>query len=179
MAQGIFPFDIGTFVFSALAVLAETPQPSAVPHATPSGLPDWPPPQQTWPGAVPSGPGPQPAGPSSAGRLGSETGQLPGAAQLVPDSPLLAQRFAPAHSAARLVSAQACFVRGINPDGLSGGQCRDWLSQWLQVSSSLKGNLFVTVLTVFDIPGCTCALTNISVFLPAASAFAFIMAVGN
>ncbi|XP_075898604.1 LETM1 domain-containing protein 1 [Nelusetta ayraudi] len=33
---------------------------------------------------------------------------------------------------------QACFIRGINPDSLSGGQCREWLSQWLQVSSSLK-----------------------------------------
>lgn len=80
-------------MFSAVLVLAETPQPSAVPHATPAGLPDWPPPQQPRPGAVAAGPGSQPAGPSSAGRLGSETGQLPGAAQLVPESPLLEQRF--------------------------------------------------------------------------------------
>lgn len=136
-------------MFSAVLVLAETPQPSAVPHATPAGLPDWPPPQQPRPGAVAAGPGSQPAGPSSAGRLGSETGQLPGAAQLVPESPLLEQRFVShTHSAARLLSAQACFIRGINPDSLSGGQCREWLSQWLQVSSSLKGNVFVTALSL-------------------------------
>uniref|UniRef100_A0A4W6F9N7 LETM1 domain containing 1 n=1 Tax=Lates calcarifer TaxID=8187 RepID=A0A4W6F9N7_LATCA len=33
---------------------------------------------------------------------------------------------------------QACFVRGLNSDCLSINQCREWLSQWLQVSSSLK-----------------------------------------
>ncbi|KAM9751336.1 LETM1 domain-containing protein 1 isoform 1-T1 [Menidia menidia] len=33
---------------------------------------------------------------------------------------------------------QACYVRGINSDSLGVNQCREWLSQWLQVSSSLK-----------------------------------------
>lgn len=56
-------------VFSVLVVLAETPQPSVVPHAPPPSLPDWPPPQQPRPGAVAAGPGPVPAGPRSAGRL--------------------------------------------------------------------------------------------------------------
>lgn len=56
-------------------LFAETPQPFAFPHTTPSGLPDWPQAQQPRRGAAPAGPGPQPAGRSSAGRLGSETGQ--------------------------------------------------------------------------------------------------------
>lgn len=141
MTQGIFTFNVGTLVFPAVLLLTETPQPSAVPHAAPAGLLDWPPPQQSRPGAVAAGPGSQPAGPSSAGRRGSETGQP--RAELVAGSPLLEQNFAHTHSAARLPSAQACFIRGINPDSLSGGQCREWLSQWLQVSSSLKGNLSV------------------------------------
>ncbi|XP_028264866.1 LETM1 domain-containing protein 1 [Parambassis ranga] len=33
---------------------------------------------------------------------------------------------------------QACYVRGLNSDVLGIDQCRDWLSQWLQMSSSLK-----------------------------------------
>ncbi|XP_034551166.1 LETM1 domain-containing protein 1 isoform X2 [Notolabrus celidotus] len=33
---------------------------------------------------------------------------------------------------------QACFVRGLNSGRLDVDQCRAWLSQWLQVSSSLK-----------------------------------------
>ncbi|KAM9350389.1 LETM1 domain-containing protein 1 [Symphorus nematophorus] len=33
---------------------------------------------------------------------------------------------------------QACFVRGLNSTSLEINQCREWLSQWLQVSSSLK-----------------------------------------
>ncbi|XP_076022271.1 LETM1 domain-containing protein 1 [Genypterus blacodes] len=33
---------------------------------------------------------------------------------------------------------QACHVRGINSEDLGINHCRDWLSQWLQVSSSLK-----------------------------------------
>ncbi|XP_022062067.1 LETM1 domain-containing protein 1 [Acanthochromis polyacanthus] len=33
---------------------------------------------------------------------------------------------------------QACYVRGLNSDVLGVNQCREWLSQWLQVSSSLK-----------------------------------------
>ncbi|XP_040008900.1 LETM1 domain-containing protein 1 [Xiphias gladius] len=33
---------------------------------------------------------------------------------------------------------QACYVRGLNSDSLGVNQCREWLSQWLQVSSSLK-----------------------------------------
>ncbi|KAK0133888.1 LETM1 domain-containing protein 1 [Merluccius polli] len=33
---------------------------------------------------------------------------------------------------------QACFVRGINSDVLSASQCREWLSQWLQVTAYLK-----------------------------------------
>ncbi|XP_028309361.1 LETM1 domain-containing protein 1 [Gouania willdenowi] len=33
---------------------------------------------------------------------------------------------------------QACYLRGLNADALSSDQCRDWLSQWLQVSTSLK-----------------------------------------
>ncbi|TKS76794.1 LETM1 domain-containing protein 1 [Collichthys lucidus] len=33
---------------------------------------------------------------------------------------------------------QACYLRGINSNGLEINQCREWLSQWLQVSSSLK-----------------------------------------
>ncbi|XP_067449157.1 LETM1 domain-containing protein 1 isoform X1 [Thunnus thynnus] len=32
----------------------------------------------------------------------------------------------------------ACYLRGLNSDSLSPNQCREWLSQWLQVSSSLK-----------------------------------------
>lgn len=38
-------------------------------------------------------------------------------------------------------SFQACYLRGINSHGLQLHQCREWLSQWLQVSSSLKGCL--------------------------------------
>ncbi|XP_074537645.1 LETM1 domain-containing protein 1 isoform X2 [Halichoeres trimaculatus] len=33
---------------------------------------------------------------------------------------------------------QACYVRGLNSGRLDVNQCREWLSQWLQVSSSLK-----------------------------------------
>lgn len=33
---------------------------------------------------------------------------------------------------------KACYLRGLNSDGLGVEQCRDWLSQWLQVSSALK-----------------------------------------
>ncbi|XP_070695425.1 LETM1 domain-containing protein 1 [Pempheris klunzingeri] len=33
---------------------------------------------------------------------------------------------------------EACYVRGLNSYSLSINQCREWLSQWLQVSSSLK-----------------------------------------
>ncbi|XP_040909552.1 LETM1 domain-containing protein 1 [Toxotes jaculatrix] len=33
---------------------------------------------------------------------------------------------------------QACYVRGLNSDILGVNQCREWLSQWLQVSCSLK-----------------------------------------
>ncbi|XP_068996983.1 LETM1 domain-containing protein 1 [Embiotoca jacksoni] len=33
---------------------------------------------------------------------------------------------------------QACYVRGLNSDILGVNQCREWLSLWLQVSSSLK-----------------------------------------
>lgn len=50
-------------VFSVLLVAAETPQPSAVPLAIPTGLRDWPPPQQPRPGAAAAGPSSQPAGP--------------------------------------------------------------------------------------------------------------------
>ncbi|XP_029975020.1 LETM1 domain-containing protein 1 [Salarias fasciatus] len=32
----------------------------------------------------------------------------------------------------------ACYVRGLNADPLGASQCREWLSRWLQVSSSLK-----------------------------------------
>ncbi|KAM4737612.1 LETM1 domain-containing protein 1 isoform 2-T2 [Anableps anableps] len=33
---------------------------------------------------------------------------------------------------------QACYVRGMNADSLGTNQSREWLSQWLQVSSALK-----------------------------------------
>ncbi|XP_061626010.1 LETM1 domain-containing protein 1 isoform X1 [Phyllopteryx taeniolatus] len=33
---------------------------------------------------------------------------------------------------------QACYLRGLNSDRLSVNQCREWLHQWLQLSSSLK-----------------------------------------
>ncbi|XP_056588644.1 LETM1 domain-containing protein 1 [Triplophysa dalaica] len=33
---------------------------------------------------------------------------------------------------------EACFVRGLNPELLSPGQCREWLTQWLQFSTHLK-----------------------------------------
>ncbi|XP_041801254.1 LETM1 domain-containing protein 1 isoform X2 [Chelmon rostratus] len=33
---------------------------------------------------------------------------------------------------------QACYVRGLHSDSLGINQCREWLNQWLQVSSSLK-----------------------------------------
>ncbi|CAL8367105.1 unnamed protein product [Lota lota] len=33
---------------------------------------------------------------------------------------------------------QACYVRGLNSDDLNANQCREWLSQWLQVTSYLK-----------------------------------------
>uniref|UniRef100_A0A3B4BJA7 Letm1 RBD domain-containing protein n=1 Tax=Periophthalmus magnuspinnatus TaxID=409849 RepID=A0A3B4BJA7_9GOBI len=33
---------------------------------------------------------------------------------------------------------QACYLRGLNSDSLNANQCREWLSQWLQVSSTLK-----------------------------------------
>ncbi|XP_061591297.1 LETM1 domain-containing protein 1 [Cololabis saira] len=35
---------------------------------------------------------------------------------------------------------QACYMRGIHSDSLGIDQCRAWLSQWLQVSSSLKAS---------------------------------------
>ncbi|KAM3872103.1 LETM1 domain-containing protein 1 [Diretmus argenteus] len=35
---------------------------------------------------------------------------------------------------------QACYVRGLNSDSLDINQCREWLSQWLQMSTSLKGS---------------------------------------
>ncbi|XP_056444162.1 LETM1 domain-containing protein 1 [Gadus chalcogrammus] len=35
---------------------------------------------------------------------------------------------------------QACYVRGLNSDDLDANQCREWLSQWLQVTAPLKGN---------------------------------------
>ncbi|KAF4096519.1 LETM1 domain-containing protein 1 [Onychostoma macrolepis] len=33
---------------------------------------------------------------------------------------------------------EACYMRGLNPDRLSPGQCREWLTQWLQFSTHLK-----------------------------------------
>ncbi|XP_077369409.1 LETM1 domain-containing protein 1 [Festucalex cinctus] len=33
---------------------------------------------------------------------------------------------------------QACYLRGLNSDHLAVNQCREWLDQWLRVSSSLK-----------------------------------------
>ncbi|XP_077435702.1 LETM1 domain-containing protein 1 [Vanacampus margaritifer] len=33
---------------------------------------------------------------------------------------------------------QACYLRGLNSDRLAVNQCREWLDQWLRVSSSLK-----------------------------------------
>ncbi|KAJ0064850.1 hypothetical protein NL108_016392, partial [Boleophthalmus pectinirostris] len=33
---------------------------------------------------------------------------------------------------------QACYLRGLNSDSLNAYQCREWLSHWLQVSSTLK-----------------------------------------
>ncbi|XP_019960289.2 LETM1 domain-containing protein 1 [Paralichthys olivaceus] len=33
---------------------------------------------------------------------------------------------------------QACYFRGLNSDSLGVNQCQEWLSQWLQVSCSLK-----------------------------------------
>lgn len=33
---------------------------------------------------------------------------------------------------------EACYLRGLNPDRLSPGQCREWLTQWLQLSTHLK-----------------------------------------
>ncbi|XP_028825148.1 LETM1 domain-containing protein 1-like [Denticeps clupeoides] len=33
---------------------------------------------------------------------------------------------------------QACYFRGINPSSLSSSQCKDWLHQWLQLSSKVK-----------------------------------------
>ncbi|XP_037136288.1 LETM1 domain-containing protein 1 [Syngnathus acus] len=33
---------------------------------------------------------------------------------------------------------QACYLRGLNSDRLAVNQCREWLYQWLQISSSLK-----------------------------------------
>uniref|UniRef100_A0A672N933 LETM1 domain-containing protein 1-like n=1 Tax=Sinocyclocheilus grahami TaxID=75366 RepID=A0A672N933_SINGR len=33
---------------------------------------------------------------------------------------------------------EACYVRGLNPDRLSPGQCQEWLTQWLQFSTHLK-----------------------------------------
>uniref|UniRef100_A0A8C1HE16 LETM1 domain containing 1 n=1 Tax=Cyprinus carpio carpio TaxID=630221 RepID=A0A8C1HE16_CYPCA len=41
---------------------------------------------------------------------------------------------------------EACYVRGLNPDRLSSGQCREWLTQWLQFSTHLKGTQEVFVL---------------------------------
>ncbi|KAG7281115.1 hypothetical protein CRUP_027652 [Coryphaenoides rupestris] len=35
---------------------------------------------------------------------------------------------------------QACYVRGLNSEVLSVDQCREWLTQWLQVTSYLKGS---------------------------------------
>ncbi|CAN9515467.1 unnamed protein product [Ophioblennius macclurei] len=34
----------------------------------------------------------------------------------------------------------ACYVRGLNSDLLGASQCREWLSQWLQMSTSLKAS---------------------------------------
>ncbi|XP_046882108.1 LETM1 domain-containing protein 1-like isoform X1 [Hypomesus transpacificus] len=33
---------------------------------------------------------------------------------------------------------QACYLRGLNPSTLSPSQCREWLLQWLQLSTPLK-----------------------------------------
>ncbi|XP_051735512.1 LETM1 domain-containing protein 1 isoform X2 [Ctenopharyngodon idella] len=33
---------------------------------------------------------------------------------------------------------EACYVRGLNPEHLSPGQCREWLTQWLQFSTHLN-----------------------------------------
>lgn len=44
---------------------------------------------------------------------------------------------------------QACFVRGLDSDSLGINQCREWLSQWLQVSLSLKGFLYLFSLNLF------------------------------
>ncbi|XP_051961879.1 LETM1 domain-containing protein 1-like [Xyrauchen texanus] len=33
---------------------------------------------------------------------------------------------------------ELCYVRGLNPDRLSPGQCREWLTQWLNFSTHLK-----------------------------------------
>ncbi|XP_051518718.1 LETM1 domain-containing protein 1-like isoform X1 [Myxocyprinus asiaticus] len=33
---------------------------------------------------------------------------------------------------------EACYARGLNTDRLSPGQCREWLTQWLQFSTHLK-----------------------------------------
>ncbi|KAM6980776.1 LETM1 domain-containing protein 1 [Aplochiton taeniatus] len=33
---------------------------------------------------------------------------------------------------------QACYLRGLNPCGLSSSQCREWLLQWIQLSTQLK-----------------------------------------
>ncbi|XP_037629169.1 LETM1 domain-containing protein 1 [Sebastes umbrosus] len=43
-----------------------------------------------------------------------------------------------AHQLSEPELRQACYLRGLNSSGLSVGQHREWLSRWLQVSSSLK-----------------------------------------
>lgn len=134
-------------MLSVFMVNTETHQPSPLPDSPPPGFPDWPPAEQPRPGAVPAGPGSQPAGPSSVGRLRSATGQLLSTALPVSHSNV------PTRFRCRAVNSslsighisslfQACYVRGINSYSLSSSQCREWLSRWLQVSSSLKGNFF-------------------------------------
>ncbi|RVE70951.1 hypothetical protein OJAV_G00069500 [Oryzias javanicus] len=79
----------------------------------PPALPDAPPPElPDGPKAEQPRPGAAPAGPSLS-RLGL-------------------------HQLNESELRQACYVRGINAHCLGANQCREWLSRWLQVSSSLK-----------------------------------------
>lgn len=56
--------------------------------------------------------------------------------------------FKPFYKYLMFFSFQACYLRGLNADVLGVNQCREWLSQWLQVSSSLKGIIIIWICSI-------------------------------
>lgn len=120
---------------------AETHKSPALPDASPPGFPDWLAAEQPRTGAAPVRPGSRQTWPSSVDWLRDQRGQ--------PHTFHCLNRFFESNSefcrclitTERFSSFQACYLRGINSYGLQVNQCQEWLSQWLQVTSSLKGNI--------------------------------------